>query len=1430
MNYIILRLLHLLFGFVICNLSNFKLNIQPTPQFQGFFVRRLTPDHLYFGNIYNDYVYSISSNKFSTQTTRSICADGTACPAVISRSDGFNLIKISNSEGYIEISNDDDILNSLSGNSVMTGVFYLEGVNLFAVGIPNERYSFYKSDGTNVNSIQISTNNIGIIATSNTKMLIFIYQTSSSLGCTFCYQYYDVTSNTLSGITGWKSLDNNGEVDISNYYQLVKVDNNSIIGCALTTNKQNIICFSGVYNNNDNTFSIIKGFTTIIESCQVSNKFSFALLNSNQAIVSCGINQLKLAIIDTSFTQPIKTTIKNQSQNSYLDFMVYSDNLLYIIMAQPNVDTEAYEYYADYLLPNFSGTTSITKLTPSSMESIFSMPTTFKIKITGGTSISDIYSGNTAISLNTEYSISELWYKPQTPGTFTMSYQLIQNSLFNNHCEIEHESGTTQETLEYTFRVCSLSCGSCSSHPNESSNKDNCDSCDHSSGYYESEDSYTDDKGNILYNCYRGSVNGYYLDKTTQPYMYKKCYSSCETCSVKGDDTYHKCLTCKSGYHFIEDRTGNCENDSTILTNDYTYSYVLSDSLYKKCAYPCKTCTALPSNGNEYCSSCRDGFVTDPLNNLNCIIDCPFSKFYIQNGNYICTTDDNCPPSFPLLVTDSNQCVSSCLDISTCKYCKDNLPLYEYDNTCIKACPSGFNVNNYKCEETQNDNDNNNEDDNNNDNENNEDNNNNNNNNIFSEIINNGDMATMTLPRSFSSNDFKEQKDTAIEHCLTNSDKPITSMEGPDYEFNFYSSNINKETVLENGLPYVNLQTCEEILRKTYNIPENEQLFIGQMVYDSTTLSSSASNKLQYEIYRESSQTKLDITPCNDIPISITKPLTNVEGIDFDLAEDLKDQGIDIFNKDDPIFNDRCTTLSLNGKDVSMSTRHDEIYAGVELCEEGCNVKEMNYSSQIVECECKPQTEGFDALLEDNEILGMFNNFLSSTNFDLFMCYRNIEHAFMKQQVFENIGSVIYVAVCVIIMVLVIVFWKCQIKTIYGKLNTKIPFVPPLYKKDINIYRQDNIPISKHKIYEKQKSKQNQNKKCVQRHEENTMNVISSTSSRDKEISTKRMIHSNSNKNRITNSNQPFNKERNFLCLQINSCSNNSNNNNNYTKNDILHVKPHHTLNKKHSISNNKLNKKNFSQLSFSSSSLNNDNNNKQNELEQQTTFELNNCRYKEALRKDKRSFCKYYFNILIEKQIILSTFLNNSIFYPFSLRIVLLLFTLSSFFFINALLFTEDYITNRYNTKESLGFVYMLKNELSRTMYSSIIGMFIGKFLNMLTSSEIEFVKLTRSNKNKSTYLQSFRDLVNDMRKKFIIIIIIVIILMMIYWYFITVFCFIYQNNQISWIESSLFSIGLNIIIPIILCFLIAVLRKIGLKGECGLLYSISVCLYTII
>ena len=113
------------------------------------------------------------------------------------------------------------------------------------------------------------------------------------------------------------------------------------------------------------------------------------------------------------------------------------------------------------------------------------------------------------------------------------------------------------------------------------------------------------------------------------------------------------------------------------------------------------------------------------------------------------------------------------------------------------------------------------------------------------------------------------------------------------------------------------------------------------------------------------------------------------------------------------------------------------------------------------------------------------------------------------------------------------------------------------------------------------------------------------------------------------------------------------------------------------------------------------------------------------AIKSDTRSFIQYFIHILTEKQIILSTILNRSIFYPLSLRLVLLLFTLSSFFFLNGLFFTEEYITDRYNTTETLDIWYVLKNELSKSVYSSFIGMFIAKFISMMLSSERNFSKL---------------------------------------------------------------------------------------------------------
>ena len=227
---------------------------------------------------------------------------------------------------------------------------------------------------------------------------------------------------------------------------------------------------------------------------------------------------------------------------------------------------------------------------------------------------------------------------------------------------------------------------------------------------------------------------------------------------------------------------------------------------------------------------------------------------------------------------------------------------------------------------------------------------------------------------------------------------------------------------------------------------------------------------------------------------------------------------------------------------------------------------------------------------------------------------------------------------------------------------------------------------------------------------------------------------------------------------------------------------------------------------------------------------DLNSLKFKDAEKQDKRSFCKFYWDIFSEKQIILSTITTrDSIFTPLTFRLTMLIFTLLSFLFLNALLFTEDYITNRYNSNDSLGIVYMLKNELSKSVYSSLIGMVIAKVVAIVSSSA-DNIRELMSHKNDPYFEEDLKYEISSMKLKYRILIIVMIIISWVYWYFIYIFCFVYKNNQVSWLEATLFSIALNVVIPAVVCFIAALLRISALKCHISLVYNLSNCLYQLI
>ena len=97
-------------------------------------------------------------------------------------------------------------------------------------------------------------------------------------------------------------------------------------------------------------------------------------------------------------------------------------------------------------------------------------------------------------------------------------------------------------------------------------------------------------------NCYN-SLTGYYLDKEDS--LFKKCFNTCETCEIKGDNKTHNCSECKIDYPF------------SITFNNHS----------------------------------------------NCYIDCTYYYFFDEELNYFCTDNSSCPEEYPLLITEKRECV-----------------------------------------------------------------------------------------------------------------------------------------------------------------------------------------------------------------------------------------------------------------------------------------------------------------------------------------------------------------------------------------------------------------------------------------------------------------------------------------------------------------------------------------------------------------------------------------------------------------------------------------------------------------------------------------------------------------------------------------------------------------------------------------------------
>jgi len=237
----------------------------------------------------------------------------------------------------------------------------------------------------------------------------------------------------------------------------------------------------------------------------------------------------------------------------------------------------------------------------------------------------------------------------------------------------------------------------------------------------------------------------------------------------------------------------------------------------------------------------------------------------------------------------------------------------------------------------------------------------------------------------------------------------------------------------------------------------------------------------------------------------------------------------------------------------------------------------------------------------------------------------------------------------------------------------------------------------------------------------------------------------------------------------------------------------------------------------------------------------LNNYTFEEAIQYDMRSVFEIFYIFLLSKQEIFHTFFFRSPLELFPLRLCLLIFILSSDLALNAFFYFDDNISKKYKYVKGL-FLFTFSNNITIILLSTIVGfLFMTLFTNLSNSTnnmrEIfknEEVKLKKNKKYKVTEKRK-KEIIEEIKKilkrhklKVILLLIIELLLILFFWYYVTAFCHVYSNTQLSWLFDSFLSILSRLIIVLLFSLGFAKLYRISVESNIHCIYKFVLFFYS--
>ena len=465
-------------------------------------------------------------------------------------------------------------------------------------------------------------------------------------------------------------------------------------------------------------------------------------------------------------------------------------------------------------------------------------------------------------------------------------------------------------------------------------------------------------------------------------------------------------------------------------SNYFSFYADSSDLSFHQCYTTCLTCSGALNGTEQNCLSClpgeyfyedrptncallgeqEDGYIINPVNNKYTYCT---TTFYIDNNTFVC---GECNDNYPYLIQAQNQCVKNCNEYG----------LYLYIDQCYEQCPENTIIfNNSSCVHFQDNN-----------------------------------SEPIIIETS------KEEMKENIKENIVNLAETSSIVVGTDFVLQAFTTDT--PTITISWLTTVTLGPCEAILRASYTIPANESLYISKIDSNDTD---SPTPTVIYQVF-DIRANELDLSVCdNQGGIEVSYPIVNATNVNITLGQQMKEEGFDVFNREDQFFNDICVPYSVDNADVSLKDRVNDFYQNVSFCDDGCVYEGVDYDTNRVKCKCLSSLT--EQSIEKSQ--SVLQELYANTNLPLFTCYKEV---FTSKVYMNNIGFYFHSSILFIELLLIVVFFCSKgFNLIYFKGYSKFQSVSnPEMARKTTIVETIEMNVSSspsHPIIEKDRPKMN---------------------------------------------------------------------------------------------------------------------------------------------------------------------------------------------------------------------------------------------------------------------------------------------------------------------------------------------------------------------